>query len=215
MKLKVCGMKYTENIIEVAALKPDYLGFIFYKKSPRFFNKKSLPKMDSSIKKIGVFVDEEIENIIKKIETFDLQGIQLHGNESPQYIEKIKEYISKQKHNHIEIINVFSIKDEFNFKVLNDYESICDYYLFDTKGEKPGGNGYTFNWNILNKNPSSKPFFLSGGIGLNEIHAIKEFQNTDISKHCHAIDINSKFEIDHGLKNVSSLKMFKQRLYDL
>jgi phosphoribosylanthranilate isomerase len=113
--------------------------------------------------------------------------------------------------NYIEIIKVFSIKNEFNFDVLKPYEDVCDYYLFDTKGKFPGGNGYTFNWNVLNNYPSTKPYFLSGGIGINEIENIKAFQKSEASKYCYAIDVNSKFEIEPGLKNISILKEFKKQ----
>ena len=156
MKLKVCGMKYKDNIEAVANLQPDYLGFIFYDKSARYFD-SIIPKIPNSIKKVGVFVDEELDIVLEKIKQFSLQAVQLHGNESPEYCGKI---------NNVEVIKVFSIKNEFNFDVLQPYETVCDYYLFDTKGKLPGGNGYTFNWNVLKNSPSTKPYFLSGGIGL-------------------------------------------------
>lgn len=204
MKLKVCGMKYQENMTQVAALQPDYMGFIFYEKSLRNFD-TFIPTLPESIKKTGVFVDATINDVIEKIEAHQLQAVQLHGNELPEYCKKLK---SK----HVEIIKVFSIEDAFNFEVLKPYEAVCDYYLFDTKGKLPGGNGYTFNWNILNNYPSTKAFFLSGGIGLNEMESIKEFQQSKASKYCFAIDVNSKFEIEPGLKNINELKIFKQNL---
>lgn len=202
MKLKVCGMKY--NTAEVAKLQPDYLGFIFYKKSPRNFE-NIIPKLPKSIKKVGVFVDENVEVIVGKIEEHKLDAIQLHGHESPEICRLLK---STNK----EIIKVFSIKDEFDFSVLNDYENVCDYYLFDTKGKLPGGNGYTFNWNVLNNYQSTKPYFLSGGIGLNEIEKMKEFKKSTASKYCYVIDVNSKFEIEAGLKNIEELEKFKHEL---
>ena len=116
------------------------------------------------------------------------------------------------KSTHREIIKVFSIKDEFDFSVLNDYEDVCDYFLFDTKGKSPGGNGYTFNWDVLKDYPSTKPYFLSGGIGLNSIKKIKAFKESIASKYCYAIDVNSKFEIEPGLKNIEELEKFKNEL---
>ena len=110
------------------------------------------------------------------------------------------------------VIKVFSIKDKFDFSVLEPYEEVCDFYLFDTKGKLPGGNGYTFNWNVLKDYPSTKPFFLSGGIGLEQIENLKEFLNSDASQHCYSIDVNSRFEIDPGLKNIEKLKEFKKQL---
>jgi phosphoribosylanthranilate isomerase len=112
----------------------------------------------------------------------------------------------------VKVIKVFSIKDTFDFSVLKPYEDVCDFFLFDTKGKLPGGNGYTFNWDILKKYPSTKPYFLSGGIGLDQIENLKEFQKNDASKYCYAIDVNSKFEIKPGLKNIELLKEFKNNL---
>ncbi|MDO5973401.1 phosphoribosylanthranilate isomerase [Flavivirga jejuensis] len=200
MRLKVCGMKYEENITQVASLQPDYLGFIFYKKSARHFN-TSIPELPASIKKVGVFVDENLEDVISQINTHQLQVVQLHGKESPEYCNALR---------HVEVIKVFSIKNEFNFEVLKSYENACDYYLFDTKGELPGGNGYTFDWNVLNNYPSTKPFFLSGGIGIDEIEKIKAFTKSKASKYCYAIDVNSKFEIEPGLKHIEKLKEFEK-----
>ncbi|MFT5847588.1 MAG: phosphoribosylanthranilate isomerase [Psychroserpens sp.] len=226
MKLKVCGMKYKDNINEVAHLQPDYLGFIFYEKSSRFFN-GDIPKLPNSIKKVGVFVDASIPYILEKIETHNLQTIQLHGEESPEFCAELKlkyhtersRSANKDSNNEAptslvmtEIVKVFSIKDNFDFSVLKPFEKVCDYFLFDTKGKLPGGNGYTFNWNVLKEYPSTKPFFLSGGIGLNEIEKLKDFKNTEASKYCHVIDVNSKFEIEAGLKNSIELKIFKNEL---
>ncbi|WP_417875436.1 phosphoribosylanthranilate isomerase [Winogradskyella sediminis] len=198
MKLKICGMKYKDNIEAVANLQPNYMGFIFYDKSARNFD-AMIPKIPTSIKKTGVFVDEKLEIVKEKIEKYNLQAVQLHGQESPEFCAAI---------NDVEVIKVFSIKDEFNFNVLKPYEAVCDYFLFDTKGKLPGGNGYTFNWNILEQYPSTKPYFLSGGIGINEIENIIDFKQSPASKYCYAIDVNSKFEIKPGLKNIEEVKKF-------
>ncbi|MHA7843850.1 MAG: phosphoribosylanthranilate isomerase [Winogradskyella sp.] len=216
MKLKICGMKY--NTSEVAALQPDYLGFIFYDKSPRNFE-GIIPDLPKSIKKVGVFVDEAINVILQKIEKYELDAIQLHGNESLDYCKELKDYCNAELDSapHLEIpacagmteiIKVFSIKDEFDFSQLQPYEDVVDYFLFDTKGTLPGGNGYTFNWNVLKDYPSTKPYFLSGGIGLEEIDNVVSFLQREESKYCHAIDINSKFEIKPGLKAIEKLEEF-------
>ena len=229
MKLKICGMKY--NTAEVAKLQPDYLGFIFYNKSPRNFE-GVIPELPKSIKKVGVFVDEAINVILQKIEKYELDAIQLHGNESLDYCEVLKRHYekrsdevisSKETDCHaltksvrtrndrpIEIIKVFSIKDEFDFSQLQPYEDVVDYFLFDTKGKLPGGNGYTFNWDVLKDYPSTKPYFLSGGIGLEEMDNVLSFLQREESKYCHAIDINSKFEIKPGLKTIEKLEEFKK-----
>ena len=213
MKLKVCGMKL--NTLEVATLDPDYLGFIFWEPSKRYFE-GTIPKLPASIKKVGVFVDAPLEEILKKVDTYDLQAVQLHGKESPEFCIDLKKInIDRSKaleESNLEIIKVFSIKDDFDFSILTSYENVCDYFLFDTKGKLPGGNGFTFSWEVLKSYPSSKPYFLSGGIGLDEIEKIREFQQRPESKYCHAIDINSKFESEPGLKDVKKLKEFKEVL---
>lgn len=195
-------MKYKDNIKAVICLRPDYMGFIFHEKSARFFEGE-LPKLPKSIKKVGVFVDEKLEDLILKINEYQLDAVQLHGNETPEYCASIRA---------VEVIKVFSIKDEFNFDVLTPYEAVCDYFLFDTKGKLPGGNGYTFNWDVLKDYPSTKPYFLSGGIGLNELEKIKVFKQSLASKYCYAIDVNSKFELEPGLKNSEELEKFKYEL---
>ncbi|WP_310556544.1 phosphoribosylanthranilate isomerase [Flavobacterium sp.] len=199
MKIKICGMKYPENILEVSQLLPDYLGFIFYEKSSRYFDGE-IPEIPNSIKKVGVFVNATLKEIISKIKKYNLDIIQLHGNETPEYCENLK-------NDNLEIIKVFSVDDDFNFEELSKYENVCDYFLFDTKGKLHGGNGVTFNWQILEKYKSKKPLILSGGIGIEEIEKIKKL-NLPI----YAIDINSKFEIEPGLKNTQLLQQFITQL---
>jgi phosphoribosylanthranilate isomerase len=203
MKLKICGMKYQDNITEIASLQPDYLGFIFHEPSPRYFE-GSIPELPKSIKKVGVFVDEKVEYIAQQIEKHKLTVIQLHGHESPEICRLLKSTKAQ-------VVKVFSIKDKFDFEVLTPYEDVCDYFLFDTKGILPGGNGYVFDWSVLNNYPSTKPFFLSGGIGLDQIDKLREFQNSEASKYCYASDLNSKFEIEAGLKDIEKLKEFKNK----
>ena len=174
MKLKVCGMKYHDNIEAVASIQPDYLGFIFHEESPRNFD-GLIPELSKNIQKTGVFVDENVEFIVQQIGKHNLSVIQLHGHESPEICRLIKS-------TNVKVIKVFSIKDEFDFSMLLPYEDVCDYFLFDTKGKLPGGNGYTFDWSVLNNYPSTKPFLLSGGIGLDETDKLKAFQNNKASK---------------------------------
>ncbi|WP_353778237.1 phosphoribosylanthranilate isomerase [Winogradskyella sp. 3972H.M.0a.05] len=209
MKLKICGMKH--NTSEVAELRPDYLGFIFYDKSARHFE-GSIPNVSESIKKVGVFVDAPIEFILNKINEHQLDAIQLHGHESPEYCKNLIRLIADSSAVFVEIIKVFSIKDDFDFSILKDYKDLCSYFLFDTKGKLPGGNGYTFDWNVLKSYPSQKPFFLSGGIGLDELENLKAFLKTDAAKYCYAIDVNSKFESEPGLKNIKELEQFQKEL---
>ena len=208
MKLKVCGMKL--NTTEVAQLRPDYLGFIFWENSARFFDGE-IPALPHHINKIGVFVDAEIETILETVKKHRLQGIQLHGHESPEYCIEISSALTKINQK-VDLIKVFSIKDDFDFDSLKPFENVCDFYLFDTKGKLPGGNGYMFDWSVLKKYPSTKPYFLSGGIGLQNLDEIQEFIKLPESKYCHAIDVNSRFEIEPGLKKIKDLKNFKEAL---
>jgi phosphoribosylanthranilate isomerase len=195
MKLKICGMKYPDNILEVGSLLPDYMGFIFWSKSARYFD-GDMPELPKSIRKTGVFVNESIPVIEEKVTKYNLQAVQLHGQETVEFCSELKTKFGTS----IEIIKVFSADENFDFSVLKPYESVCDFFLFDTKGKLPGGNGTTFDWKILEKYPSTKPFFLSGGIGIEELDSIKEISKTNLP--IYAIDINSKFEIKPGLKNV-------------
>ncbi len=197
-------MKEENNILDVAVLEPNYMGFIFYKKSPRYFN-TVIPELPESIKKIGVFVNETFDFIKGIIEKHNLQGVQLHGNETPELCMRLKAL-------NCIVIKVFSIKNDFDFNLLEPYEEVCDFYLFDTKGKHIGGNGYTFNWNVLKKYPSIKPYFLSGGIGLNELDSVIKFLKRPESAFCCALDLNSKFETNLGLKDISKLNVFKEKL---
>ncbi len=203
MKLKICGMLISENIIEASKLNPDYLGFIFWKKSPRYFNIK-IPTINKKIELTGIFVNESLSEIKKQINIHKLNVIQLHGNESPLICEKIKAL-------GIKCIKSFSIDKDFNFSRLKNYEDVCDYFLFDTKGKLPGGNSYKFDWKLLEKYTFLKPFILSGGIGLKDISEIKKVIKSDLP--IHAIDVNSKFEISPGNKNIELLKKFKLKLF--
>lgn len=198
-------MKYPDNILEVGSLLPDYMGFIFWEKSARYFDGE-LPNLPQSIKKTGVFVNASQEDIVAKVSQYDLQAVQLHGHESVAFCQELKEYLG----NTIEIIKVFSVDSEFDFNELKPFETVCDYFLFDTKGKLPGGNGTTFDWKALEKYPSQKPFFLSGGIGLDEIDLVNEILKTDLP--IYAMDVNSKFEIEAGLKNKEELHRFKQKI---
>ena len=204
MKLKVCGMRYDHNILEIDSVKPDYMGFIFYEGSARHMT-SSIPTLSTSIKKVGVFVNASFDVIVDKINTYNLQAVQLHGKETPEFCKSLQAL-------NIEIIKVFSIKNEFNFAILTPYETVCDYYLFDTKGPLAGGNGYCFDWSVLELYPSTKPYFLSGGIGLENADQLQEFKTSVAATYCHAVDVNSKFEDSPAKKNKNNLEHFKHLL---
>ncbi|NCT08877.1 MAG: phosphoribosylanthranilate isomerase [Flavobacteriia bacterium] len=221
MKLKVCGMKFTENIQQVAALQPDYLGFIFYEKSKRNFE-GIIPTFPKIIKKTGVFVNEYLEIVVSLAEEYQLEAIQLHGEESVEYIKELKSQIELSqelyqseksklgKKKIVEIIKVFGIKDQFDFDILKPFLEVVDYFLFDTKGNEKGGNGIHFNWQLLKNYPFSKPFFLSGGIGLDDVEKLQEILQSNLP--IYGLDVNSKFEIEPGKKNIELLKKFKNNV---
>ena len=209
-------MKYIENIQQVAELKPDYLGFIFYEKSKRNFD-GIIPELPKTIKKVGVFVNATIDEVVCRVNQYDLQVIQLHGDETVAYINKLKckfdpACSAGRRSRELEIIKVFGIKDVFNFDILNPYLDVVDYFLFDTKGKERGGNGITFDWKVLGNYPYSKPFFLSGGIGLENKEKVTSFLRKQESKYCYAIDVNSKFEIKPGVKKIKELQEFKKNV---
>ncbi len=209
MKLKICGMKFAKNIEQVANLEPDYLGFIFYKKSKRNIE-GTIPKISDSITKTGVFVNREINSVILLIKKHKLDAVQLHGDESVDYIKKLKQELDKIYLQKIEIIKVFKINGEFNFDLLKPFLKIVDYFLFDAKGKLEGGNSVKFDWSVLKEYPYDKPFFLSGGIGIDDVKIVKEIFQSKLP--VYAIDVNSKFEIEAGVKNLELLNEFKESL---
>lgn len=201
MKLKVCGMKYEENIRQVAELKPDYMGFIFYSKSKRFVGADfKFPSLPASIKKVGVFVNEAEDMVRQKTAEHKLDFAQLHGDENPEYCQSLNKYVK--------IIKAFGMDDHFDFGLLKAYKTSCAFFLFDTKSKEYGGTGKTFNWKILRNYDNEIPFFLSGGIDENSLDELKNHRGMNI----HALDINSKFETEPGKKDFEKIKQFKLRI---
>jgi phosphoribosylanthranilate isomerase len=198
MKIKICGLKYKNNIEQVAYLRPDYMGFIFYDKSKRFVGEDFImPVISSKIKKVGVFVNAKADYIIDKINKHKLDVIQLHGDEKPGFCKVMSHLIT--------VIKSFGIDDSFDFKSIEPYKNCCDYFLFDTKTNEYGGSGKQFDWNIFKGYDNKIPFFLSGGIGLKELKSVSSFKLK-----VHAVDVNSRFEIEPGLKDIGKLeKIFK------
>jgi phosphoribosylanthranilate isomerase len=204
IKWKVCGLR--DNIGDVVTLHPDYVGFIFYKKSPRYVGDDFLmPGIDQlDIKKVGVFVNESMEFVFNTCIKYKLNYAQLHGNEAPEYCEVLHE-------KEIKIIKTFQVGEDFDFELLKPYESTIEFFLFDTKTKHYGGSGKTFDWSILKRYSLEKKYFLSGGLSLDNIGDLK---NLDLSK-IEAIDVNSKIEISPGLKNMDSLKTLKEKVLAL
>lgn len=197
MKIKVCGLKHPENIEAVAALQPDYVGFIFYGKSPRYtagLPADTLRAIPASIQKTGVFVNESAENIEKLIVECGFNAIQLHGDESPEFCAAFKGRVT--------VVKAFGLNEDFDFEQLKDYANNVDLFLFDTKTKEYGGSGKTFDWKILDQYKLEIPFFLSGGIGPENIAEVKNITHPQF----YGVDLNSRFEIEPGLKNIEKLQ---------
>jgi phosphoribosylanthranilate isomerase len=205
MTLKVCGMKY--NPSGVMALAPEYLGFIFWSGTPRDFTGQTMPEIPENTKAIGVFVDESIETLLETVKTYKLKGVQLHGQESPDYCAELFGRIQKEVPGLI-LIKAFAIEPGFKFAALKRYQQVCNFFLFDTRGALPGGNGMTFDWEQLRDYPFRTPFMLSGGIGEKDCDKLLRFSRSPWAEFCVGIDVNSKFEIRPGEKDIAALKRF-------
>ena len=198
MKVKICGMRDPENIRQVAALGPDYMGFIFYVGSKRYVGEELdaelLASLPASIKKTGVFVNEEVDTIKDLATRYKLNAVQLHGRETPKQCQELQE-------TGLEVIKVFSVGDHFVFENTLLYERVCDFFLFDTRGKEYGGNGVPFEWELLKGYLSPKPYFLSGGLDLENVKSLDK-----VHPQPYAIDVNSGFELEPGLKDVEKVR---------
>jgi phosphoribosylanthranilate isomerase len=201
MKLKICGMKYASNINEVAALKPDFMGFIFYPASARFvgsnFDPQLLKSLPEDIKKTGVFVNAALADILVVINAYKLDYVQLHGNESPVQCKALNR--------HAKVIKAFGIHPGFDFNQTEAYEDSCEYLLFDTQSQTHGGTGKSFDYALLQNYRGKVQFFLSGGIGLEEIAGLDQIVHPMLA----GIDVNSRFETAPGMKDIQALGKIK------
>ena len=215
MNIKVCGITTLKQLQQLDGLDIDFVGLNFYKGSPRYVGEKISPKeiqnADFDIKKVGVFVNASYDEIMEIVGEYNLDIVQLHGNETPDLCDELL--------SEIEVIKSFRVSGNDNVdEMIEDYDDVCDYYLFDTapqqvtKGREElasfGGTGKQFDWNILTKAKIEKPFFLSGGIGPDDVAKIKAFKHLDFF----AIDINSKFETAPGVKDMAKLLKFVKEL---
>ncbi len=202
IKLKVCGMKYADNLKELVALAPDYIGFIFYSKSPRYMAETLKPEdlkvIPAHIKKTGVFVNANTETVLSLARKYELNALQLHGDESAEQCRVLKVA-------GFEIIKVFGIGNEFDFSTLVPYKPYVNFFLFDTQSKQYGGTGKAFNWQVLQQYDNEVPFFLSGGISLDNMAQIRKLQGFNL----YAIDVNSCFETSPGQKDIEMLKVLK------
>lgn len=198
-------MRESQNISELLLLKPDYMGFIFYEKSPRnvgeVLDEELLKSFPESVQKVGVFVNASLTYVKDQVSKYALDLVQLHGDESPAYVADLFAV-------GIRVMKVFSVGSEFDFKQLGRYNPFVEYFLFDTKGKARGGNGEVFNWELLKDYDQKVPFFLSGGIDLDNANDLKALEGLNI----HAIDVNSKFEMEPGLKDVNKVEKLKMKL---
>lgn len=201
MKVKVCGLRNRENIREIVTCKPDFLGFIFYPSSKRFIGENFDPRLLRSvppyISKVGVFVNESPDTILRQVERFGLDLVQLHGDEEPSLAATLKA-------ERIGVIKTFRVEESVDFHFTEPFLPYCEYFLFDTKSEEYGGSGKKFNWQELKKFNFVKPFFLSGGITAEDAASFALLQHPSLF----GIDINSGFEINPGLKDVFKVNEF-------
>jgi len=207
MNIKVCGITQLKQLQQLDGMDIDFAGLIFHKASPRYvgdkLSKDDLQAADLDLKKVGVFVDAGVEEILQAVDDYALDVVQLHGNETPYECEELSE--------RLEVIKVFSIgeTDKDIDELIADYDDVCDYYLFDTSvnGMK-GGTGKKFDWKKLSKSKIEKPFFLSGGIGLEDAAKLKQIKHPDF----YGVDINSHFEKEPGIKDMARVLQFKLAL---
>lgn len=204
MNIKVCGITEMKQLQQLDGLDVDFAGLIFYKESPRYVGEKlsakEVKKADFDLKKVGVFVNPEMIDVLDAIDEYGLEVVQLHGEESPEMCEDLS--------SEVEVIKAFRITGNENIdELVAPYDAVCDYYLFDTGGLKEsfGGTGQQFDWTVLSKAKIEKPFFLSGGIGVEDAAKVKAFKHPDLF----GVDINSKFETAPGVKDMSKVLQFK------
>lgn len=204
MLVKVCGMREPENIEKVAQLGVDMMGFIFYPKSPRFASQSvDRTAADKNVCRVGVFVNESVELISDKIQLFDLNAVQLHGNESRELCEQLHD-----QNGLLKVIKAISVSTAGDIQKYKEYVGAVDYFLFDTKCKTVGGSGQQFDWQVLENYDGDVPFILSGGIGPEDVERIRNFHHPK----CIGIDLNSKFEMEPGLKDVEMLKTFLENI---
>lgn len=205
LKIKVCGMTDPGNIQQIAALMPDFMGFIFYSHSKRYVGNSPPESLCNDIPpgiiKTGVFVNTQPSEIIDTMKRYKLDMAQLHGNEPVSECERLK-------NNNVALSKAFGIDNKFDFSVLRDYSDLCDYFLFDTGTTAHGGSGKKFDWRKIYEYKNEKQFFLSGGIGPEDISIIKNMR----LEYLFAVDINSRFEISPGLKDIDEVKEFIEEL---
>ena len=196
--IKVCGMREEQNISDLEKLDIDWMGMIFWSGSKRYVSRPP-SRLPQRVKKVGVFVDASLDDIRQHVSDYQLDIIQLHGHETPAFLEALKP---------LTLIKAFNIADASDLEKTKAYEGIADYFLFDTKGKIVGGNGEKFDWTVLTAYEGATPFLLSGGIGPNDVQKVKQFHHHK----CIGIDLNSRFESAPGLKDIVQLQTFIKQI---
>ncbi|MEO6731160.1 MAG: phosphoribosylanthranilate isomerase [Ferruginibacter sp.] len=207
MRVKVCGITQVEQLDMLPEVGATFAGLIFYPKSPRYVLRHMTTtqiKKENNTNKVGVFVNASIEDVLHMVDECRLHMVQLHGDETAKYCEKIADYIS--------VVKAFRISDTDNIGWrIREYMDVCDMFMFDTEGAGYGGTGKKFNWDKLKDVSVGKPYFLSGGIEPGDVDKLKDFESRPEAKALFAIDINSKFESMPGIKNMELIKNFIQQ----
>ncbi len=206
MRIKVCGMTNAEQVHQLDEMGVEFSGFIFYPKSPRYvFRHMPRPEIKKikgrHINKVGVFVNAPVEEVLQTVDDCGLYLVQLHGDETPKYCEKVADYVG--------VIKAFRLREDDNVLwKIKDYQDVADMFLFDTEGAGYGGTGKKFNWDVLKGLHINKPFFLSGGIESEDTALLRSFAAEPVAKDLFSIDVNSKFETSPGIKDMGKLKNF-------
>lgn len=206
MRVKVCGITEEEQLKLLPGIGATFAGLIFYPKSPRYVLRHMTTtqiKKETQINKVGVFVNASVEEVLQMVDECRLHMVQLHGDESPRYCEKIADYIS--------VVKAFRVSETDNIGWrIQEYMNVCDMFMFDTEGVGYGGTGKKFDWGKLKNVAVGKPYFLSGGIEPTDVEFLKTFAAQPEAKGLFAIDINSKFESSPGIKDLDKVKQFIQ-----
>jgi len=197
MQVKICGMREAANLRDISGLSPDFVGFIFYAKSVRFvaevLDAEALRALPPTMRKVGVFVDADLPEVLATAARYGLDYVQLHGHETPAYCQAAHAQ-------GLRVIKAFSIGDSFDFSALAAYAPFCELFLFDTKGAQPGGNGTAFDWSLLADYQGTTPFLLSGGLGPDNAHELRQFQHPRLAGY----DFNSQLETSPAFKDVAA-----------
>lgn len=204
MRVKVCGMTQMDQVMKLPGIGATFAGLIFYPKSPRYVFRhmtSSELKRINTINKVGVFVNASVEEVLLMVDECRLHMVQLHGDESPRYCERIADYVS--------VVKAFRLSDNDSIEwMISPFMEMCDMFMFDTMGAGYGGTGKKFDWNMLKSTTIGKPFFLSGGIQPEDAGALKEFEKEPVARDLFAVDINSRFEASPGIKEMNRIEKF-------